>query len=228
MGEGSDAKTKAYGPGLSVRVCSAGAAEDYVRSGFTSVGDFLVREHNLTGFGDVAWQLFERGARGNTFDQALARLDRADLIPIVPVLVERYRGHEPNIRLCADAREAIDRLRGNHPIAMIRAVVCGQQLGVDVQPFGRRPRRSRVKQPESPSVNEEAVRRTIVATVSDEDTFRRATVCVETSESVRVGLGVNDGDRSALVSCQPAALRSTLNLVSELGEDGSPVVDRRH
>lgn len=92
---------------------------DYIRSGFTSVGTFLTSEHGLNGFAETAWQLFEEGVRRTTFDQALERLGRSDLLPLVSELVVHYRNHKPAISLCPDAEEALLRWRSNYEIGVI-------------------------------------------------------------------------------------------------------------
>jgi putative hydrolase of the HAD superfamily len=92
---------------------------DYVRSGFSAVGAYLFTEHGVEGFVELAWDLFEDGVRGDTFDRALVLLDRTDLTPIIPDLVLRYRSHEPTIAPTADAKSALARLRGKHRIGVI-------------------------------------------------------------------------------------------------------------
>ncbi len=65
---------------------------DYVRSGFQAVE----RRLGVDGFCATAWRLFEAGARGDVFDQAMAR---HGIRTPVAELVEVYRSHAPDIVL---------------------------------------------------------------------------------------------------------------------------------
>ncbi len=70
---------------------------DYVRSGFEAIGRVTCES-----FGKKCWELFEQGVRGNTFD--VARQYFAHLpLPETKILVDIYREHQPNIRMCEDA-----------------------------------------------------------------------------------------------------------------------------
>ncbi|WP_136042845.1 MULTISPECIES: HAD family hydrolase [unclassified Microbacterium] len=74
---------------------------DYVRSGFSHIGEVARDRYDAIGVGDFAWSLFDRGVRGNTFDLIVARFglpaDARD------VFIEEYRHHEPDIALQPDA-----------------------------------------------------------------------------------------------------------------------------
>lgn len=81
---------------------------DYVRSGFQAVEAAA----GIAGFAAAAWALFESGVRGDTFDQALAKLGPPHDQVSVAELVRHYRTHAPTIDLSADARLLLDRLHG--------------------------------------------------------------------------------------------------------------------
>lgn len=74
---------------------------DYVRSGFSHIGQVVREMYGVPGAGDLAWSLFERGVRGNTFDLVAERLE----LPggTARILVDEYRDHEPAITLQDDA-----------------------------------------------------------------------------------------------------------------------------
>lgn len=80
---------------------------DYALSGFQAVSNFLRDRHALTGFDDVARELFLAGDRGTIFDAALARLGFAHDAALIATLVAVYREHEPRIRLYGDAAWAL-------------------------------------------------------------------------------------------------------------------------
>jgi putative hydrolase of the HAD superfamily len=84
---------------------------DYVRSGFAAVGAWAQRRLGLRGFGERCWAGFVAGARGRTFDEALAACGVGPAPELVAELVDVYRQHRPSIELLADARACIDRLR---------------------------------------------------------------------------------------------------------------------
>jgi len=90
---------------------------DYVRSGFHAVGEHLQRTHGVDGFSRRAWELFESGHRGSTFDVVLAELGLPEAL--VPGLVRVYREHEPDIELLPDAREALGTLSRYVHLAVI-------------------------------------------------------------------------------------------------------------
>lgn len=92
---------------------------DYVKSGFDAVGAFLASHDGIEGFAAAAWEHFEQGLRGNTFDVVLTELDVKPSADLVAKLVEVYRSHEPKIEMLPDARAAIDRLRPAATLAVI-------------------------------------------------------------------------------------------------------------
>jgi putative hydrolase of the HAD superfamily len=76
---------------------------DYVRSGFTAVADFLLRECGIASFQQEAWAAFLRGQRGDIFDTALRTLTGEASRTLVERCVDVYRTHRPDIALLGDA-----------------------------------------------------------------------------------------------------------------------------
>lgn len=91
----------------------------YVLSGFAAVDRWLVEVHDVRGFGKAAIARFNRGARGNTFDLALADIGYPNAHGLVAEMVQRYRTHEPAISLATDAARHLQRLSGKMPIAIV-------------------------------------------------------------------------------------------------------------
>lgn len=79
---------------------------DYVRSGFHAISPIVSPD-----FGQVAWQLFEAGERGNIFNLALDKLHISCSPELVKRLVEAYRSHRPDIQLLPDASDFVERHR---------------------------------------------------------------------------------------------------------------------
>jgi putative hydrolase of the HAD superfamily len=98
-----------------------------VRSGFAAVGRVI----GNPAFGDLCFDYFLQGVRGNTFDLAREKLG---ITNDIGELVEIYRNHWPDIQLCHDARLFLEscRLRlgviTDGPIASQRAKM--QALGL--------------------------------------------------------------------------------------------------
>ncbi|MDP6943292.1 MAG: HAD family hydrolase [Myxococcota bacterium] len=104
---------------------------DYVRSGFTAVGQALRDAHGIDGFGESAWRLFEAGVRGDTFDRALADLGVEGASSLVPWMVGVYREHRPDIALCEDAAQAVAALSELPMAAITDGPLASQQAKVD-------------------------------------------------------------------------------------------------
>jgi putative hydrolase of the HAD superfamily len=92
---------------------------DYVRSGFRAVSDWLSATGATSTFFEVAWPLFETGRRGDVFNAALDRLGIEPSPELIAELVVVYRGHAPDIALCADAERFLGRVQGSFPLALI-------------------------------------------------------------------------------------------------------------
>ena len=90
---------------------------DYVRSGFLAVDGLVQREFGVPGFSNIAWNLFEGGARGDTFDRTLERMGLLDVD--VHDLVACYRHHSPDIAMTSDSTHFLESLIGRVPIALI-------------------------------------------------------------------------------------------------------------
>jgi putative hydrolase of the HAD superfamily len=85
----------------------------FVKSGFAAVAAYLDAMKMVTAveFLATAWRLFEEGARGTIFNQALEQL-AADFPPErLPELVSVYREHEPNIKPFANSGRLLENLR---------------------------------------------------------------------------------------------------------------------
>jgi len=74
----------------------------YVASGFRAVDHWVFSKYRIPGFFEQAWHLFEKGVRGNIFNEALKTLSLPQK-DIVGQLVQVYRSHEPDIALENDA-----------------------------------------------------------------------------------------------------------------------------
>src|SRR6185436_10221893 len=80
---------------------------DYVRSGFSAVGELVEQEFQINGFADRAWERFESGARGNIFDDVLKQVEiRADQA-LISRLVDAYRRHTPKVALLEDVKRFV-------------------------------------------------------------------------------------------------------------------------
>lgn len=78
---------------------------DYVKSGFTAVGDYLATRHGVHGASEVLWRDFQAGVRGDAFNRAAAELGFSTAL--IPTLVAHYRNHRPEISLAPDAARAL-------------------------------------------------------------------------------------------------------------------------
>lgn len=84
---------------------------EFVMSGFRAVGEWIFQQYTVTGFYDLARQLFEQGKRGNIFNIALEQLAINCETNLIHELVWVYRNHKPEIVLYDDALWAIEYLR---------------------------------------------------------------------------------------------------------------------
>jgi putative hydrolase of the HAD superfamily len=91
---------------------------DYVRSGFDAVGRYVAERHGVAGFGERCWALFERGVRGNTFDEALGETGLSASVDCAE-LVDVYRCHTPSIRLQEDAEQFLLDWPSERPLGLI-------------------------------------------------------------------------------------------------------------
>lgn len=80
---------------------------DFVHSGFRAVDAWSTARYGIDGFFEQAWALFEAGARGNIFDQALAALAIDHGPDLIQEMVTVYREHEPAITCQPDAQRIL-------------------------------------------------------------------------------------------------------------------------
>lgn len=90
---------------------------DYVRSGFNAVSKYVEETDHIQDFFERAWALFINGSRGDIFNTVLRDLGICE--SRVDKLVEIYRGHVPDIKLCDDAIRFFDRFPKTNPLGMI-------------------------------------------------------------------------------------------------------------
>jgi putative hydrolase of the HAD superfamily len=111
---------------------------DYVRSGFTAIGDWARDELGVEGLGDRAWAAFEAGTRRTIFDEALAGAGIEANGELVPRLVEVYRSHVPTIEMLADARAWLDGLAPHVALAVVTdGPLASQQAKAEALLLGR-------------------------------------------------------------------------------------------
>jgi putative hydrolase of the HAD superfamily len=92
---------------------------DYVRSGFAAIDRVVSERFGAGGFAIQAWELFEQGIRGNTFDLALRACGVEASPADIESLVTAYRQHLPAISLAADAAACLAAIEGKVAIAAI-------------------------------------------------------------------------------------------------------------
>jgi putative hydrolase of the HAD superfamily len=92
---------------------------EYVRSGFTAVGDWILSERSMEGFADRAWRLFEEGARGDIFNKALVASGCDADNDLIAEMVATYRRHRPSIALESDVVPVLEYLQVRHRSALI-------------------------------------------------------------------------------------------------------------
>jgi putative hydrolase of the HAD superfamily len=92
---------------------------DYVRSGFFAVAAWAEESLGLSGLFDVAWGLFLTGTRNTTLTDAFTLLGRPTSGAEAATAVAVYREHEPDIRMCPDAADLLDRIGATTQIAII-------------------------------------------------------------------------------------------------------------
>lgn len=84
---------------------------DYVKSGFRAVAEHIGAVADSDAVFAYIWQLFESGARGNTFDQLMAKFPDVAAAFEIPDLVHVYRAHKPDISIIPEMRHLISALR---------------------------------------------------------------------------------------------------------------------
>ena len=92
---------------------------DYVRSGFTAVGDAARTQLGVADLGERAWAAFEAGTRGRILDEALSACGARADTAVVSQLVETYRSHAPGIELLPDVLAWLDGRRADVALAVV-------------------------------------------------------------------------------------------------------------
>ncbi|MBT9315651.1 HAD family hydrolase [Leptothoe spongobia] len=83
--------------------------KEFVLSGFQAVEKWLSDSCQISGFYEVALNLFESGVRGNTFNLTLLKLGIAEDKSLIQNMIEVYRNHKPRLHLHEDAQWSIKR-----------------------------------------------------------------------------------------------------------------------
>jgi hypothetical protein len=92
---------------------------DFAFSGYAALDPYVHEITGRGGFGATCRAAFMAGRRQRIFDEALSALGVPPTPAVVADLVDRYREHDPDIELCADARRCLDRLSGRLPLGLI-------------------------------------------------------------------------------------------------------------
>jgi putative hydrolase of the HAD superfamily len=92
---------------------------EFVLSGFQAVSDWMLQQYSVSGFFDVAWNLFEAGKRGKIFNLTLDQLGVEYESNLVAELIQVYRKHQPKISLHEDAHWAIDHFKSQKQLGLI-------------------------------------------------------------------------------------------------------------
>jgi putative hydrolase of the HAD superfamily len=90
---------------------------EHVRSGFAAAGEWAARWLGIQRFAEHAWELFEKGARGNVFNLVLEAAGWEARPDVIESLVWIYRTHRPAISLFPDAAGFLD--ASGAPVAII-------------------------------------------------------------------------------------------------------------
>ncbi len=93
--------------------------QDYVRSGFHSIGEWARSWLGIPDFGTRCWAKFQAGQRGSIFNAVLLECGLKPNPSLVSALIELYRSHRPDIALATDAAEMLSTIAGVVPIAVV-------------------------------------------------------------------------------------------------------------
>lgn len=91
----------------------------FVISGFRQVGEWIAKTRAVSGFFEIAKQLFDAGNRGKIFDAALDQLGLAHDKEIIDQMVSVYRGHKPDLTLYEDAVWALNYFKETKKLGLI-------------------------------------------------------------------------------------------------------------
>lgn len=92
---------------------------EFVLSGFQAVSNWLETKYYLSGFFEVAWQLFKEGKRKTVFNLTLEELRFEYENSLIQELLQIYRQHKPTISLHEDAKWAINYFKNYHQLGII-------------------------------------------------------------------------------------------------------------
>ena len=90
----------------------------YVQSGFAAIDQWLLANHNISGFLARALHHYNAGVRGQTIDLALQDLKIFSQM-LATKLVTLYREHRPSIALYPDARWALEHCGQSHSLGVL-------------------------------------------------------------------------------------------------------------
>ena len=91
---------------------------DFARSGFAAIGREFGDRFDGDAFAQICAALLLAGARGNIFDLALRELGVTPPDGLIGEMIDAYRRHRPDIRLCADVERFLSQL-GSAPTGLI-------------------------------------------------------------------------------------------------------------
>lgn len=80
----------------------------FQKSGFVAVGKWLEENRSLKGFARIATEIFDKGNRRTTFDEALRRMELEPTKELVELLLGQFRSHTPQICMAQDAADFLD------------------------------------------------------------------------------------------------------------------------
>lgn len=92
---------------------------EYVKSGFTAAAGTIYNKPRSSAFLEAALLRFRQGNRGNIFNLALEDCGIVPEKKLVEELVNAYREHHPNIRMCQDAEYFFQNLRDDLKTALV-------------------------------------------------------------------------------------------------------------
>jgi putative hydrolase of the HAD superfamily len=92
---------------------------DYVLSGFDAVGGWAQTWLGIPDFAQRCREAFEAGVRGSIFNRVLEDCGVNPLPESIAALLAIYRTHTPDIKLCEDAREALEWTFAHGPVAIV-------------------------------------------------------------------------------------------------------------
>ena len=92
---------------------------DYVRSGFKHIEKWAEVYLQVSGVGQVCWELFMEGVRANTFNLALEHLGIPTEADLISKMVSEYRGHSPSLHLRPDRMRSLEAISCHADLAVL-------------------------------------------------------------------------------------------------------------